>query len=104
MPDHQHSATPQAESCVATGAPVSQNRRNTAANGSSGQAAEIREQVATLVSERPLTVVMTLFGAGLGVGLLAAQMMSLPESRSRSQQLADRISRAVRDALPGSLR
>lgn len=63
-----------------------------------------RRQLTSFVREQPITAVMTLFGVGLGAGLLAAQLIAQPESRSRTQQLADRISRTVRDALPASLR
>lgn len=78
-------------------------RQSESQNAAAEQWDVCRQEVASFVKDRPFTAVLTLFGVGLGAGLLAAQMLAPAPQRSRSQQISDRISRAVKDALPTHL-
>jgi len=63
-----------------------------------------RDQVDVAIRDRPVTAVMTLFGVGLGVGILASKLIAPAERRSTHQMITDHITKAVRDVLPNSIR
>lgn len=65
-----------------------------------------RRQAARFIQERPLTSVMTLFGAGLGAGVAVGCLIARSASAGRGS-IADEIGRSIvktiSDAVPNSL-
>lgn len=69
------------------------------------QVAQVPEQLAAVVDERPLATVCAAFGLGLvaGVGLVALYCQTMQHQATTYESLTQRLSDAVRSAIPPQL-
>jgi hypothetical protein len=69
------------------------------------QVARVPQQVAAVVDERPIATISVAFGLGLvaGVGLVTLYCQSQQHQATTYETLAQRVTDAVRNALPQSL-